>query len=130
MLGVDPGTLVGAGVVDDDGHEGLDGGAVLAALDDPLNGGVAVLVIQVDAVVAGLGSLEFLGPAELVAVVAVGGLDDGHDGALDVGVEVEVAGGVGALKGELGHEGDVREHLGVRGSVGGCLNLWASARLA
>ncbi len=52
-------------VVDNDGDEGLDGGRVLSAFDDPLDGRVAFIVVQVDLVIAGLGVLQLLGPAHL-----------------------------------------------------------------
>ena len=57
-------------------------------------------------------------------------LDNGHEGAVEVGVEGDVRGSVRARQREFSDEGDVREYLGVGRRVGRGLNLGVLAFLA
>ena len=68
QLRVDPWPLVCTRVVDDDGDERLHC-ALLAALDGALGRRVALLVVQIDFVVASLGVLHLDGPADLIPVM-------------------------------------------------------------
>ena len=65
MLGVEKRPGVGTTVVDDDGDEGR-GGDSLSSLTAPLDCRVALAVVQVDGVVASLGSLHILSPGDLL----------------------------------------------------------------
>ena len=51
------------------------------------------------------------------------GPDNRQKGSIDVGVEADIGGAVGASQAELGDEGDVGQHLGVVGSVRSGLDL-------
>lgn len=61
--------------------------------------------------VSRLGRLDIFGPADLVPVGALLDFDNWYNGAVDIGIQVEVGGAIGAFQGELGHEGDMRQNL-------------------
>lgn len=54
---------------------------------------------------------------------SIHGPDDRHESSVNVGVEADIGGSVGASQAELGDEGDVCQDLGISRGVGAGLHL-------
>jgi len=124
------GSLVASRVVDGDAGQRFDLLGSGSALGAPLEGGVAVLVIQVDAEVCGLGALHLNSPSKLVLrpVFGPGNLDKSSISLVCV-VEGQIVNSFAvASQAELGDEGSVGQDLGVRGNVAHHRSLGALTR--